>query len=278
MAQCTVMSHLRQVLQEILPPVVFRRLMALRERPVHPVWRRIEAGAIQGRELFLDQDSVGDKIVQGRYDSTLFAALAGTEIVQGDVVLDIGGHVGYHALSFAAIFPESRVISCEPVAGNLKRIMMNLEKNPDLAARVRVMPVAVGRENGNVEMMAFPSDCGALTTMGFLSSVGAKIHTGRSRDYEHFTAQTVKCIAVDTSDIPHQGRVRLMKIDVEGSEVEVIAGARKLIARDHPVLFIELHSVALAVDALRELGAMGYAGATIDDQSRNRCVVKADRI
>jgi hypothetical protein len=42
------------------------------------------------------------------------------------------------------------------------------------------------------------------------------------------------------------GPVDLLKIDVEGYEGHVLAGARGLLARERPILFLELHPGAIA--------------------------------
>ena len=51
----------------------------------------------------------------------------------------------------------------------------------------------------------------------------------------------------------------LMKIDVEGAELDVLRGARGILAAHHPVLFLEVHSPELRVDCESLLHDLGYA-------------------
>jgi hypothetical protein len=61
---------------------------------------------------------------------------------------------------------------------------------------------------------------------------------------------TVLCMPVDSLEIQHP--IRLVKIDVEGHELEALHGMRRLLSRDHPVLIVEGGSpeVAAFLDGL----------------------------
>ena len=59
---------------------------------------------------------------------------------------------------------------------------------------------------------------------------------GQTIDYDEARMTTVPTVSVDSMELP---RLDLMKVDVEGMEMEVLAGARRTIARHHPILVVE---------------------------------------
>ena len=72
-------------------------------------------------------------------------------------------------------------------------------------------------------------------------------------------AKQTNYVAALTLDIvipPGSKRVSVLKIDVEGSECQVLEGARQLLQRDSPIIFIEMWASKLAEsrDVLRQLG------------------------
>ena len=53
-------------------------------------------------------------------------------------------------------------------------------------------------------------------------------------------------------------KLTILKIDVEGFEMDVLRGAIKTIKRYHPKIIIETHTYKLREEALRFLGSIGY--------------------
>ena len=77
---------------------------------------------------------------------------------------------------------------------------------------------------------------------------------------EDYAAIPVKTARLDGLDLQNIG---FIKIDVEGSESEVLQGAREVIARDRPTLMIEIeekHTQVPIENALAEVLSLGYDG------------------
>jgi FkbM family methyltransferase len=145
------------------------------------------------------------------------------EIVQpGGVAIDVGANQGFFAYAFAAM--AGRVEAFEP--------------NPDYAAfaqrmlggRARVHAVALSNRMGRAEFVVPVSEQGmALHLGGALAGLGATVE--KTMRFE---------VEVRTLDSYAFSDVRVIKIDVEGSEMHVLEGARETIGRDRPVLIVEL--------------------------------------
>ena len=90
------------------------------------------------------------------------------------------------------------------------------------------------------------------------SNQGASLNP--SKIHGDHTAVTVEAKRIDDLDLKDIG---FIKIDVEGFEEAVIAGALKTIARDRPNLLVEIeqvHTKTPIEDSLRKITALGYQG------------------
>jgi FkbM family methyltransferase len=137
------------------------------------------------------------------------------------MAIDVGANRGIFSFLLAGMF--KRVVAFEP--------------NPDLAAFAeRMLP-------GNVEVRRIA--LGAATAPGQL-----RIPVDKHGREAHLIATLAKSISaplartvevdVTTLDNVETESVRFIKIDVEGTEMDVIEGARATIARDRPILLVEL--------------------------------------
>ena len=187
----------------------------------------------------------------------------------GDVVLDVGANIGLYTLLCGRLVGDSgRVWSFEPEPRNATRLRVNLLLNG--LRNVEVVEAAVFRESGTVALNVFAPSFGAWHTLGRLELPDP------FRPGELATP-------VDTVDVPAvtldghcaaEGieRVGLLKLDVEGAEVDVLVGARRLLAEGgiRTILFeVSLPQVEglghEPADAFRVLGEHGYACHALAD-------------
>ena len=124
---------------------------------------------------------------------------------EGDLFLDVGANIGsYTVLASGAVGAET--ISFEPVSSSFQHLVDNIYLNR-LVDRVRPLNVAVGSEAGELEMVADQDTVNRII-----------------RD-EIYAGERVK-VPVVTLDEVLAGQVpRLIKIDVEGFETQVLGGA-----------------------------------------------------
>jgi FkbM family methyltransferase len=165
----------------------------------------------------------------------------------GDVVFDVGGCWGDTALYFAELVgPAGKVFTFEFDPENLAVMRRNLALNPDLASRIEVVESALWHTPG--ETLEF-IEAGRMSQ---LSGNGEAVAPGRSV----VTATLDGFVAESGID-----RVDLVKMDVEGAELDVLAGGRVTLARHAPKLALAAYhkddDLVTIPAALRALGA-GY--------------------
>jgi FkbM family methyltransferase len=161
------------------------------------------------------------------------------EIHPGMTTLDIGAHIGFYTLIMAQnVGKDGRVFAFEPnpeVQGYLREnILQNGYPN------VIVCPVALFREEGFGVMKGHDSLIASLSPLPVES--GGKIPM---RVYDRIAAP----LGI--------GRVDLIKMDVEGAELDILFGMKELLERDHPSLVIEVHKLLLK--------KFGYSDADLFD-------------
>lgn len=163
-------------------------------------------------------------------------------IREGMRILDIGANIGNHAVFFATVCKAEKVFSFEPQKDIYSILARNIELN-QLNHIVELHNVALGSTKGKVAMTNNEQD----------NSGAAHIDEGASGDI-------VLCV-LDDFDL---GRIDFIKIDVEGFEYDVILGARKLLTKQNPLIYIEVFDENFSkVDAL--LNELGYEVADKKD-------------
>jgi FkbM family methyltransferase len=105
---------------------------------------------------------------------------------------------------------------------------------------------------------------GIATLELFVDSKGNPIrgHTriaGAGDGREFGMTESTEVLRLDKVVRERQSPVRFIKIDVEGHELAVLAGAEKVILSDHPVLLIEANSAKHLDDLLGLLIPLGYS-------------------
>lgn len=195
---------------------------------------------IDGKSFTLYHDDPKDHIFRealaGRfYELGLLASLR-RWIRPGDVVLDVGANVGNHTIFFAGVC-RAQVISFEPNPRALSILAHAVEAN-GLEALVEVRPLA----------------CGGGSGRAFLSAP-KKRHNLGSTGLAAEGTMPVKVCRIDGA-VPRP--VRVLKIDTEGSEAEVIEGALQTIANDRPIISVEVSTLESYHGLLSLLRPLNY--------------------
>ena len=159
----------------------------------------------------------------------------------GDVVLDVGANLGTHTVAFAKHVGNSGfVIAFEPQRLTYQLLCANVALNA--LTNVRCHLAVASDEAGTALIPTL--DPAIAQNFGALAAEG------------HQKGERVPAMRVDDLQL---GRCSLIKIDVEGAEQRVLAGARKTIAGSRPVLFVENNADERSPALLRLLDELGYS-------------------
>lgn len=147
----------------------------------------------------------------------------------GDFAIDIGANSGWFSLLMASLTGQSgEVWAIEPLPTVLPLLRANLEANPDL--EIRVLDLAVGADPGRVTINRF---AGLTHVHASLSTLGRSDYAGH--DVEG--ASLDQLLSAHDGDAPD-----VIKVDVEGAELDVLHGARSLLDSDQtPIWILEVN-------------------------------------
>ncbi|MFI5309591.1 MAG: FkbM family methyltransferase [Gemmatimonadales bacterium] len=163
----------------------------------------------------------------------------------GDVFIDVGAHVGYYTVLAAALVgPGGKVLSFEPAPVNYAHLIEHIRVN---AVR-HVLPLhcAAGDTEVVVDLHLNADNDGGHALWD------VRRHRDNVKSREAPRTHPVFVTTLDrVSCAVAPGRVKAIKIDVEGNEHAVLRGAQRLLA-EHRVPFV---IAEVNRDALRALGS-----------------------
>lgn len=195
----------------------------------HPRTFRLSDGALMTAPL---SDSVGGALFAfGGFEPDLTARLRKL-LQRNELFIDVGAHIGTFSVLAGRIGAE--VVAFEPTSANRALLIDNININ-DLRHRVLVNPTALLDRDAELTI-GTPDD---------RNSGMARLGGG---------TEEVQCRRLDDV-LPEltASPVRVMKIDVEGFEADVLRGGERTICRDRPHVLFEVNDFA-PVNLLREWG------------------------
>ena len=170
----------------------------------------------------------------------------------GQVLFDIGANVGYYTLLGSKLVGASgKVLAFEPVVRNLFYLYQHTVLNK--AENVMIVPAACSNHLA-VANFALGDNC----ALGHFES---KDNSGeyQSKDNVIVPTVTVDEVVRCTNVLPD-----VLKIDVEGAELQVLEGARDTLIKKKPFIFLSVHSGKLRAVCQDYLTEMNYIFETLD--------------
>jgi len=144
----------------------------------------------------------------------------------GDHFLDIGSNIGYFScLARSLVGSEGKVSVLEANPDMARQVEENLALN-GWSGSVNIHRIAAWNKSDKLTFNLAPT---GKSGMGSFRELGVK---GRTIE--------VEARPLDSIFAKSRPKVSAIKIDVEGAETQVIEGAREIIERDRPIIFLEL--------------------------------------
>lgn len=162
-------------------------------------------------------------------------------VPKGSIICEVGANYGTHTTSLAKLVgPEGAIYAFEPQRIVFQALCGNIALHG--LTNVWCYNVAVGNESGHITVppvdYSMPANIGGVSLTG--DGPGEKVALMRLDD---------------VLEVPE---LQLIKIDVEGMELEVLKGATKLIEKHRPGLYIENDRVEKSEALIRYLQSLNY--------------------
>lgn len=158
-----------------------------------------------------------------------------TYVKKGDTAVDIGGHIGTHTIALSELVgPSGSVHTFEPQTKLFTELLVNTSING--CKNVILHRAALGSNEG-IAYIAHP--CATNEGMAKISSSGEKVD-------------------LKILDSFNLSNISLIKIDVEGYEIEALKGAKETIKRNKPVIIVEVFGGPEQEEKLNFIRSLGY--------------------
>lgn len=188
--------------------------------------RRVPISTVsyQGKRLEFLVERRGDWI-QGHHLQGKFYAVEELELMRaayrGGTFVDVGANVGNHSLFAAAIIGAPRVIAFEPNPEAYRVLRCNIALN-DMAGTIEHLPFGLSDHDGHANVATPNPDINLGGTMLTDDPTGT-VELRRGDDL-----------------LAGEGKIGFLKIDVEGLEMQVLAGLESTIDRCRPPIMVEV--------------------------------------
>ena len=192
---------------------------------------------------YAPHDVVQREILRRRtfFEAGILARVA-PRLAKDAVIVDAGANIGNHSIFFAKVCQAARVVAFEPLRTVFPILTQNVFLN-GLSERVECVNAALGSRAGTMVMDQFrPWNSGATSFRETEGAPGSQEYPVQALDQRQFS------------------RLDLIKIDVEGSQMQVLQGARNTIERLRPEVMIEMRPALGEVEGPDKfLQQLGYA-------------------
>jgi len=163
----------------------------------------------------------------------------------GETWLDVGAHYGYTAIALCRqVGSHGRVFAFEPMLSTTG--YLNLTRQVNAFVQMTVIPMGLGSQR-ELSLLHLP------VVRGMVDSTLAA---------ESAASETLLACSLDGLWSKINGgdaRIHGIKVDVQGMELEVLAGMAGLLRSEKPQLVVELHQGVDRIEFLSLLDRLGYS-------------------
>lgn len=163
-------------------------------------------------------------------------------------IIEVGSNIGTHTIPLAKhVSKGGQIFAFEPQSQNYKLLLDNINDNE--IKNVEVSKLALSSKEGEAFMNKF--DENKTSNFG-----DARIFSDNNENYEKVPVKTLDQIYYDKTQ--ENFSVKLIKCDTQGQELNIITGAKKIIEKHKPYLYVENDDVHTSKNLIEKIKSMGY--------------------
>lgn len=217
-----------KILKRIIPSLIRRFLIIFR--------KEIFIFKFNGLNLELNIKEPMDQMIffRGYYENEQIEFL--NKIIKDfkpDFFIDVGANSGFYSLVIGKRFPKLKIISYEPIKKTFSKFKKNIELNKNIESikKIKIYNFGLSDKKKVLKMKT-------LVKNNYIQQGGF----GVAQKNEDLSSLHTELAYFDKGDsnIKAQNKIIIMKIDVEGHELNVLQGMKKLLTNNKVVLQIEI--------------------------------------
>jgi len=200
--------------------------------------------------LIPNDKGISERLLLFNAHEPLVTKLLTRELKEGMTCLEVGANIGYYAtLESKIVGDEGKIIAIEPSPRNFHYLKINLELQK--RSNYQVHNFACGNQEGEMNFL--------------VSDKSNRCMVIKDGDEIPSDLKVIKIPIKKLDEFLKEkeiGKIDFLRMDVEGYEMNIIEGAKKLLTKFKPIMLVEVHPVILGHDLTKkffnELKTCGY--------------------
>jgi len=183
---------------------------------------------------------------EARFYESIFLEYLSQYHKKNGLIIDVGANIGNHSIFFGKIL-QAEVIAIEPEPHNAFFLDLNIRIN-QLQAKVTAVKAAIGKAKGSICMrMNVANNFGSFTAKPEANPNTSPVDDPMAIEV---ATQTLDSLVAENNIDPEN--ISIIKIDVEGMEVEALLGSVSVIKQSLPVIAVECfrHEDLLSIEKI----------------------------
>lgn len=176
--------------------------------------------------------------ISGDYEPELIDAYTPLIKDQNYTIIDIGANIGAHTLYFAKLTgAKGRILAIEPTSFAFKKLQTNISHNPKVSKKVEAYQVLLTNPLAQIGVENISSSW----------NIGEKITSQQRNPFDGgFSKSTEKALKLTLDQFVEKhnlDKIDLIKLDVDGNEIDILKGAKETFKKFQPILLVELSPI-----------------------------------
>lgn len=155
-------------------------------------------------------------------------------IQPADTVVEVGAHIGYQTLHFAALVPQGRVLAFEPGSNNLPYLLHNCAGVANVEPRREAVGATSRRD------LLFEDNLTGQNNSLVSFGAGQAAQNAKSSNFTKLAIVPTQVDVVTLDEATEGQPVQFVKVKITGGEADVVAGALGLLTRSRPNLMVKV--------------------------------------